>query len=43
MARALEMVGETAAGMRAGELKACPDSCAYRGGCSYPSICRTET
>jgi ATP-dependent helicase/DNAse subunit B len=43
MARALEVVGETAAAMRAGELKACPDSCAYRGGCSYPSICRTET
>jgi hypothetical protein len=43
MARALELVGETAAGMRAGALKACPDSCAYRGGCSYPSICRTET
>jgi hypothetical protein len=43
MARALELVGETAGAMRAGRLEACPDSCAYRGGCSYPSICRTET
>jgi hypothetical protein len=43
MARALEMVGETAGAMREGCLEACPDSCAYRGGCSYPSICRTET
>ena len=43
MERALDMVGETATAMRGGVLKACPDSCAYRGGCSYPSICRTET
>ena len=28
--------------MRAGRLGPCPDSCAYRGGCSYPSICRVE-
>ncbi len=43
MASALGLVGDTAAAMRAGDLKACPDSCAWRGGCSYPSICRTET
>jgi ATP-dependent helicase/DNAse subunit B len=43
MAAALELVGDTAAAMRGGQLKACPDSCAWRGGCSYPSICRTET
>jgi ATP-dependent helicase/DNAse subunit B len=35
-------VGELAARMRAGELRPCPDSCAWNGGCSYPSICRVE-
>jgi hypothetical protein len=28
--------------MRRGELCAKPDSCAWNGGCSYPSICRSE-
>jgi ATP-dependent helicase/DNAse subunit B len=27
---------------RAGALEPRPDSCAYRGGCSYPTICRCE-
>ena len=27
----------------AGDLASCPDSCAWRGGCSHPSICRVET
>ena len=29
--------------MRTGDLASCPDSCAWRGGCSHPSICRVET
>ena len=41
--RARERIGEAAAGMRAGRLCSTPDSCAYRGGCSHPSICRVET
>ena len=40
--RAREKIGEVAAGMRAGRLCSTPDSCAYRGGCSHPSICRVE-
>jgi hypothetical protein len=28
--------------MRRGELCSSPDSCAWNGGCSYPSICRSE-
>jgi ATP-dependent helicase/DNAse subunit B len=34
-------IRETAEAMRAGELRCTPASCAYGGGCSYPSICRT--
>lgn len=28
--------------MRAGDVKPCPESCAWNGGCSYPAICRHE-
>jgi ATP-dependent helicase/DNAse subunit B len=35
-------VAEVAAGMREGQLRSCPDTCAWNGGCSYPSICRVE-
>jgi ATP-dependent helicase/DNAse subunit B len=28
--------------IKQGRLAACPDTCAYRGGCSHPSICRIE-
>ncbi len=35
-------VAEVAERMRSGQLSSCPESCAYRGGCSYPSICRVE-
>ena len=35
-------VAEVAAGMREGRVRSCPDTCAWRGGCSYPSICRVE-
>ena len=39
---ARERIGATAAAIRRGELTSTPDSCAYRGGCSYPSLCRCE-
>jgi ATP-dependent helicase/DNAse subunit B len=29
-------------GIRSGALKPRPDSCAWKGGCAYPSICRCE-
>jgi ATP-dependent helicase/DNAse subunit B len=35
-------IRDTAARMRAGKLRSCPDDCAWNGGCSYPSICRAE-
>lgn len=40
--RAGEAISVAAREMRAGALCSKPDSCAYRGGCSYPSICRIE-
>ena len=43
LAWALEQVRITDARMRAGELGCKPDSCAWNGGCSYPSICRCES
>jgi RecB family exonuclease len=42
LASARRRVGELAARMRAGEVRPCPESCAWNGGCSYPSICREE-
>jgi ATP-dependent helicase/DNAse subunit B len=39
---ARERIRETVAAIRAGELECKPDSCAWRGGCSYPSLCRCE-
>jgi hypothetical protein len=42
LVRARERVGELAARMRAGEVRPCPETCAWNGGCSYPSICREE-
>jgi hypothetical protein len=39
---ALSRIRETDDLMRRGELCAKPDSCAWNGGCSYPSICRSE-
>jgi ATP-dependent helicase/DNAse subunit B len=39
---ALERIRETDARMRRGELCSSPDSCAWNGGCSYPSICRRD-
>ena len=39
---ALERIRETDALMRSGELRCNPDSCAWNGGCMYPSICRSD-
>jgi RecB family exonuclease len=41
-AKAKAQMVEVADQMRSGGLSSCPESCAYRGGCSYPSICRVE-
>ena len=35
-------IADTAERIRAGTLCSTPDSCAWNGGCSYPSICRVE-
>ena len=40
--RAARIAREIAAQAAGGELEARPSSCAWRGGCSYPSICRCE-
>jgi hypothetical protein len=40
--RALERVREIAGRIRSGDVRPCPDTCAWNGGCSYPSICREE-
>jgi ATP-dependent helicase/DNAse subunit B len=42
LAWARERIADTAERMRRGRLCANPDSCAWNGGCAYPSICRTE-
>jgi ATP-dependent helicase/DNAse subunit B len=42
LAWALDRIRETDERMRRGELCSSPDSCAWNGGCSYPSICRSE-
>ncbi len=39
---ARERIADTAGAIRRGELTSTPDSCAWRGGCSYPSLCRCE-
>jgi PD-(D/E)XK nuclease superfamily len=41
LAWALDRIRETDERMRRGELCSSPDSCAWNGGCSYPSICRS--
>jgi RecB family exonuclease len=40
---ALGRIRETDAAMRRGELRCTPDTCAWNGGCTYPSICRSES
>ena len=37
---ARELAAGAAADIRAGRLRACPDSCLPSGGCAYPGICR---
>jgi RecB family exonuclease len=37
---AREIAAGAAADIRAGRLRACPDSCLPSGGCAYPGICR---
>ena len=39
---ALGRIRETDAAMRRGDLRCNPDSCAWNGGCMYPSMCRSE-
>ena len=39
---ARERLVELAARMRSGEVRPCPETCAWNGGCSYPAICRVE-
>jgi RecB family exonuclease len=38
--QARETAAAAAADIRAGRLRACPDSCLPSGGCAYPGICR---
>jgi PD-(D/E)XK nuclease superfamily len=40
--RARERVREIAARIRSGDVRPCAETCAWNGGCSYPSICREE-
>jgi ATP-dependent helicase/DNAse subunit B len=40
--RARERIVETAERLRGGRICSSPESCAWNGGCSYPSICRSE-
>jgi RecB family exonuclease len=42
LARAQETVEEVVGRLRNGDVRPCPTTCAYRGGCSYPAICRSE-
>jgi ATP-dependent helicase/DNAse subunit B len=42
LARARERVLELAGRMRSGEVRPCPETCAWNGGCAHPSICRVE-
>ena len=39
---ARERVLAVAGRIRGGDVRPCPETCAWNGGCSYPSICREE-
>jgi len=39
---ARERIRETDEAMRRGQIRCTPESCAWNGGCSYPSLCRSE-
>jgi RecB family exonuclease len=40
--RARRTVQEVVTRLKTGDVRPCPGTCAYRGGCSYPAICRSE-
>ena len=40
--RCVSVARQAAAEARAGALVPRPDTCAYNGGCAYPTICRCE-
>ena len=40
LGRARARIAETVAGLRAGEVRPCPERCGPAGSCSYPGICR---
>jgi len=42
LAEATAAAVEAAAQAGRGELRARPETCAFRGGCMYPTICRCE-
>ena len=37
---AREFAARAATDLRAGRIRACPDSCTPNGGCAYPAVCR---
>jgi len=39
---ARDTVEEVVTRLRSGDVRPCPSTCAYRGGCSYPAVCRSE-
>ncbi len=42
LAAARKQVVALAGEMNSGAIRPCPDTCSFRGGCTYPSICRSE-
>src|SRR5688500_16733072 len=42
LVQAREAVRDVLDRMRRGDVRPCPASCAWNGGCSYPAICRHE-
>jgi hypothetical protein len=40
--RSRTRIADTAARMHSGQLGCSPETCAWNGGCAYPSICRSE-
>jgi ATP-dependent helicase/DNAse subunit B len=40
LGRTRARIAETVAGLRAGDVRPCPERCGPRGRCSYPAVCR---
>jgi hypothetical protein len=40
LGRARARIADTVAGVRAGEVRPCPERCGPGGRCSYPGVCR---